>query len=434
MTIIFLTVIYAVLQPIRSYENLARKNSTVLTQSTTYQYNNATLANNGDLRTTEQYCAHTAPGYDKAWFQVDFGSPFNILSVKIYFRREGNLSTDWKQYRFRQFYLDVSDLPVTQTTTAERTRCYTDNTTDPNLPPHIIQIPCKQTARFVIVETRYDAPEDFEKGAFLEICELEVYGCSPNCVGDVCDTDGDCTNGCKAGFWGTTCQSVCPINCKQNCHQQNGICYNCTIGYWGDVCNELCPYQCDGNVCDNENGGCIQGCHLGWYGNRCDKACSLSCATGRCEKTNGYCPAGCVGNWAGDKCERCDATHYGAGCSLECSVNCIQQTCNNITGSCTQGCIKGFYGDFCNNTCIGCLEGCYRDTGECMGACSVGTYGTRCEMACSLDCKSGCDKSTGICTLCVDGKFGQACNRTCSTGCTSGCDRQSGYCVCKPGW
>ena len=87
----------------------------------------------------------------------------------------------WKQYRFRQFYLDVSDLPVTQTTTAERTRCYTDNTTAPNLPPNIINIPCQQTARYVIVETTYDAPEDDpHKGAMLEICEIQVKGCVIN--------------------------------------------------------------------------------------------------------------------------------------------------------------------------------------------------------------------------------------------------------------
>ena len=87
------------------------------------------------------------------------------------------LGTFWKQYRFRQFYLDVSDLPATQTTTAERTRCYTDNTTALDLPPNIINIPCKQTARYVIVETKYDAPEDDPiQGAILEICEIEVYG------------------------------------------------------------------------------------------------------------------------------------------------------------------------------------------------------------------------------------------------------------------
>ena len=102
---------------------------------------------------------------------VNLHKHFNFLKIA------GNLSTDWKQYRFRQFYLDDSDLPVTQTTTTERTRCYTDNTTAPNLPPNIINIPCKQTARYVIVETTYDAPEDRGiAGAILEICEIEVYG------------------------------------------------------------------------------------------------------------------------------------------------------------------------------------------------------------------------------------------------------------------
>lgn len=38
-------------------------------------------------------------------------------------------------------------------------------------------MPCQQTARYVIVETTYDAPEDDPvEGAMLEICEIEVYG------------------------------------------------------------------------------------------------------------------------------------------------------------------------------------------------------------------------------------------------------------------
>lgn len=62
---------------------------------------------------------------------------------------------------------------------SQRIRCYTDNTTYPNVPPNIIDMPCKHTARYVIVETTYDAPEDDkygEIGAILEICEIEIYG------------------------------------------------------------------------------------------------------------------------------------------------------------------------------------------------------------------------------------------------------------------
>lgn len=85
----------------------------------------------------------------------------------------------WKPYRFRQFYLDVSNTSATQTKTAHRTQCYTDNTAYPSVPPNIIDIPCKHKARYVIVETTYDAPEDDKygvHGAILEVCEIEVYG------------------------------------------------------------------------------------------------------------------------------------------------------------------------------------------------------------------------------------------------------------------
>lgn len=60
--------------------------------------------------------------------------------------------------------------------TTRRTRCYTDNTTESNLPNNTIVMPCKQTARYVIVETMYDATDDNNTGAMLEICEIEVYG------------------------------------------------------------------------------------------------------------------------------------------------------------------------------------------------------------------------------------------------------------------
>lgn len=88
-------------------------------------------------------------------------------------------SDSWMQYRFRQFYLDVSELQAATSSTSQRVRCYTDNTTQPNVPPNIIDIPCRYTARYVIVETTYDAPEDNkfgEIGPILEICEIEIYG------------------------------------------------------------------------------------------------------------------------------------------------------------------------------------------------------------------------------------------------------------------
>lgn len=93
--------------------------------------------------------------------------------------KTNHVSDSWMQYRLRQFYLDVSELPAATSSTSQRVRCYTDNTIQPNVPPNIIDIPCRYTARYVIVETTYDAPEDNkfgEIGPILEICEIEIYG------------------------------------------------------------------------------------------------------------------------------------------------------------------------------------------------------------------------------------------------------------------
>lgn len=87
-----------------------------------------------------------------------------------------NITGGWQPYRFRQFYLDVSEFPAKDTITTQRTRCYTDHTTAPKVPEHEIDIPCKETGRYVIVETTYDALDDKTIGAILEICEIEVYG------------------------------------------------------------------------------------------------------------------------------------------------------------------------------------------------------------------------------------------------------------------
>lgn len=103
-----------------------------------------------------------------------------ILHVNIKWKMTFLYKCSWnglETVRFRQFHLDVSILRATKTTAVERTRCYTDNTTAPYLPSTTIDIPCKETARYVIVETTYDAPEDDPiTGAVLEICEIEVYG------------------------------------------------------------------------------------------------------------------------------------------------------------------------------------------------------------------------------------------------------------------
>lgn len=185
---------------VNAFENLSKRNTTAISLSSTYVHYLATFANDGDNITNDhRVCSHTELNKDKAWLQLDFGKPYSINTINIYYRNEDN----WKPYRFRQFYIDMSDIPATLSNTSERTRCYTDNTTYPDLPPFIMEVPCKLTARYLIVETTYDAPEDDPNtGAILEICEIEVFGCEvgeygagcKSCIGcEVCDiTSGKC--------------------------------------------------------------------------------------------------------------------------------------------------------------------------------------------------------------------------------------------------
>ncbi|XP_065922235.1 delta and Notch-like epidermal growth factor-related receptor [Magallana gigas] len=356
------------------YENLSRRPTTVLTQSSTYNGQTASFANDGNLQTDDLNCSHTAPNNTKAWLQVDFGESYSINNVKIYYRRDGNRMGEWKQFRFRQFYLDISNSSATQTATLHRTRCYTDNTAYPNLPPNIIDIPCKQTARYVIVETTYDALEDNVFGAILEVCELEVYGCETTCRNNVCDGVGNCTDGCVDGYWGPpACNFKCPADCKEpNCIMYSGQCNSCKSGFWGDTCSSLCPLHCIGRVCDKNSGSCTKGCTSGPNGDTCNRTCSPWCVGGICDKQSATCFNGCVQNYAGSQCDEYDSNHYGFSCSLECNHNCVNSTCNGTTGLCTLGCKRGFYGYKCDRQCTCCPSGCDRLTGRCNGDCPVG--------------------------------------------------------------
>uniref|UniRef100_A0A8W8P3H3 F5/8 type C domain-containing protein n=1 Tax=Magallana gigas TaxID=29159 RepID=A0A8W8P3H3_MAGGI len=412
------------------YQNLSERSTTIVSQSSTYLSFTASRANDGNLSTTSDSCSHTGLNKAIAWFQVDLGKQFHLSNVKIHYRKDGNRSSDWKQYRFRQFYLDVSNISATYSTTTQRTRCYTDNTTYPDLPPNIIDIPCQQKARYVIVETTYDAPEDDSDalyGAILEICEIEVFGCDHNCINHTCKPFSYCDYGCVDGYWGTFCESLCPVNCREhNCTKFRGHCFSCNPGEYGWTCTSKCPSFCYGGDCDDAYGHCTHGCKPGRFGDTCNKICSTRCKNGMCNQESGICLGGCIKNWSGGKCNICDSMHYGSTCSLECSANCLNHTCNNETGLCTYGCREGFYGEQCEIGCDNCPSGCDIMTGQCIGDCPASKFGKFCHKTCSQDCKNGCSKYTGSCyDGCVPGKFGDFCNETCDVQYAYCCDKRS---------
>ncbi|XP_056003196.1 receptor-type tyrosine-protein phosphatase epsilon-like isoform X2 [Ostrea edulis] len=317
------------------YVNLSRERSTNVSQSSTYDNTlQAGYAKDGNRTQTDyRICSHTALGHTIAWFQVDLGDEYSLKSVKIYYRNE----TVWPPYRFRQFYLDVSNATANSTTTltSQRIRCYKDNTTEAATPPAVIDIPCKETARYVIVETKYKAPEaekPNQTGPVLEICEIEVYGCSVGTYGESCSlcencstcdiisgacpcgdtcvnaacnpSNGYCTEGCITGYWGNTCKSQCNQHCIENtCEQGNGTCTNdCAEFRYGYTCEHQCDPQCSPRTCDRVTGACSD-CNAGYHGLFCNRTCSPYCKSVTCDAHNGHCIGGCKTNWAGDLCD-----------------------------------------------------------------------------------------------------------------------------------
>lgn len=68
-------------------ENLSRRRTTRLTQSSTHYGRKASEGNDGVTDTNYVNCAHTTFEKQKAWFQVDLGKRFSIQRIKIYFRK-----------------------------------------------------------------------------------------------------------------------------------------------------------------------------------------------------------------------------------------------------------------------------------------------------------------------------------------------------------
>nr|XP_034322516.1 scavenger receptor class F member 2-like [Crassostrea gigas] len=158
-------------------------------------------------------------------------------------------------------------------------------------------MPCKQTARYVIVETTYDAPEDDyidEHGAILEICEIKAYGCGK--------TNGICIKGCKPGQYGGTCDETCSHGCAgRTCDQQKGtcsagckqnwtgrLCDVCDATHYGPACSMECNINCLNNTCNDVTGSCKDGCLFGKFGDFCNKTYDEHCGSCCHQDTDKY--------------------------------------------------------------------------------------------------------------------------------------------------
>ncbi|CAG2230438.1 unnamed protein product [Mytilus edulis] len=169
----------------------------------------------------------------------------------------------------------------------------------------------------------------------------------------------------------------------------------CSYRRYGDICEHVCPEHCLGQGrCDLISGDCLSGCSDGWVGEKCDQACdedkfggqclrdcSVNCLSSPCDHVTGQCKSGCLKGWEGLNCSKeCSKGNFGWNCNATCD-GCIVNECNHINGVCKidSVCKPGFvYGKYCNEKC------------------AYGYFGFNCAYLCETCFNQSCDIFEGI--------------------------------------
>ncbi|XP_021349152.1 scavenger receptor class F member 1-like [Mizuhopecten yessoensis] len=400
-------------------------------------------------------CTHTAGSQNEAWWQVDLQTQFNIESMKIIYRED-----DGYLHRLAGYQIYLSNTTIWRTEDA----CYQDTTPDLASMSSVQTVACPGVARYLTIynDRRVKSFTWYSDDAFLELCEVEVYGCplrqygagncasrcSTTCVDDLCHpTTGKCTEdcddgffgpfcdpcstgctdpvcnrtsgycGCKEGYHGNDCSQLCSTKCKGNaCVKETGFCAGCDQGFRGDACRDRCPVNCKANTCFQYSGSCTE-CEPGFYGTMCDKTCvSISCKDNICNQTDG-------------QCTECAPGLYGAACDQNCPDNCNEE-CDRVTGICN-GCDQGVRGLYCSEICPkNCQSNtCIQDNGHCT-ECKTGYYAEHCDKGCPYNCKENiCNHTYGHCLECQSGYYGEHCDKICPQNCKDMCDKTNGDCT-----
>ncbi|XP_069126187.1 scavenger receptor class F member 2-like isoform X2 [Argopecten irradians] len=301
-------------------------------------------------------CTHTDVGHKEVWWQVDLRQQSVIERVKILYRHEDLTLT--RLGGFEIYLSDTSDW-------RSGVRCYQDNTASLALMTATQDVPCVGIGRYVTIYSNrtVKARTWYWDDAFLELCEVYVFGCPSGKFGN-----GHCNDDC--------------LNCN-TCLPTSGECY-CNDGYYGPTCLP-CSTGCLTNTCDTISGNCNH-CDVGFYSDHCDQNCPSNCKNNVCNKVNG-------------QCAECDVGFFGNHCDQTCPGNCENRTCNKDSGVCID-CNDGYYGP----TCTPCPTGCSANTcditsGNCLH-CDSGFFGNRCDKPCPENCKNNmCHKDNGLCTV-----------------------------------
>lgn len=257
-------------------------------------------------------CAISDDGKYTAIWRVYLEKEVSISHIDIYYRTDNAARPTTYTSRMAGFYLYVSN----STSAGDGHLCFHEMQTLNGTPSEVQRINCSAHGQYVIYynERQPDVqyPIFYSKYAYIELCEVEVYGCR------------------EYGYFGNSCMNLCPINCLgKRCDINSGHCLGCFRGYQGPHCSQ---------VCENQT-----------YGLGCSSICG-KCRNGEtCHHVNGSCLHGCSEGVQGDRCqEECQNGYYGKDCNNRCSVNCnVTSRCDKITGQCNGGCNIGWTGNAC---------------------------------------------------------------------------------------
>ncbi|XP_067678686.1 uncharacterized protein [Haliotis asinina] len=369
-------------------QNIALNKSASITSgsATTWSPQKA-VDGNSDIDGENTTC-FVAGGSQSDW-TVDLGRDFQLYDIRIYSRR----NYYWRNAN-STIYLNNDNGTICYTFPSKPA---TANKTD---------VTCNGTSRYVTIRN-----PGIESGFndSLNICEVEIYACSPgvygvncdkfcHCLDSTCDRlTGLCPGDCRPGWQGQRCDTACQTgrygsNCSKSCDSRHcgtapvscdhvtGACavgcqegwigadcsQKCTSGGYGTNCTNPCSERhCAGNAsCPHVTGACDYGCKAGWmgvdckqacnnitYGINCNKTCAereCSALNSSCDRLTGACDTGCLPGWIGVDCSECDSKHYGNMCKKSCSSrHCMKNSSCNATGTCNGGCKAGWTGDDC---------------------------------------------------------------------------------------
>ncbi|XP_069109270.1 multiple epidermal growth factor-like domains protein 10, partial [Argopecten irradians] len=215
-------------------------------QSSTYEDSNASWAVDGilDNNLVSGNCSHTDVNQTKAWWKVDLGQVFRIQMINISYRHHGeDILKGYSLYVTNNTSMTRPDGSINE---HHGHLCYHANgARSPMLSQttHSVML----HGQCIVFHNNRSNGED----VFLELCEVQVYGC-------------------PVGQFGYNCGGTC--HCRTGgCDPDTGQCdvKGCETGWMGLSCSLRC--HCDGGMaCDIDTGACPgRRCQPGWSGYSC---------------------------------------------------------------------------------------------------------------------------------------------------------------------